>query len=94
MEETFYGKLIAMKNGIYTVYVFQTPTGEYKMCTKLPNWGPYNLSIEDSGYITVEYAKAGDLYYNRITESMQTYKYTNIYFKDFVPDIKSKEIIL
>ena len=94
-EETQHGVLVAKRNGIYTVYVFKLDNGEYIMCTKLPNWGTYDININDSGFITTQFFKAGEQYYNRDTESFQLIQYTNMYFKDFIKDNeKMKDIIL
>lgn len=93
-EETNHGKLVALKQGIYTVYVFQLDDSSYIMCTKLPNWGDYNLNIGDSGYITTQSYMAGETYFDRKTESPQFIMYTNVYFKEFIKDINSKDIIL
>lgn len=81
---------------MYTVYVFQEDNGTLKMCTKLPNWGPeYNLKIDDSGFVTIQYFMAGEKFYNRITEEETTVRFTNVYFKEFIKDNnKSEDIIL
>lgn len=94
MTETIHGKLIAKRNGIYTVYVFEKDNQEYIMCTKLPNWGDYNILIGDSGFLTIEYVIAGDKYFDRETESERIYKYSNVYFKDFIKDMEKEDIIL
>lgn len=94
-ENTQHGKIVAKRDGIYTIYVFQLDTQEYLMVTKLPNWGIYNLNIGDSGFITYQTAQAGETYYNRKTNSYQTYQYTGVYFKEFIKDRQElKDIIL
>lgn len=94
METTAHGKLVAKRDGIYTVYVFETKPKEYVMCTKLPNWGVYNINIGDTGFITYQPAESGESYVDRETGETRTYKFSNIYFKDFVKDIEKNEVIL
>lgn len=95
MIDTIHAKVLALKAGIYTIYVFQKDNGELLMCTKLPNWGAYNINIGDSGFLTYEIANAGDSYYDRETGNNIIYKFTNIYFKDFIKDdIKTEEKII
>lgn len=67
------------------------------MCTKLPNWGSeYDLNNGDSGFVTMQEFVGGEQYYDRVTESYQTVRFTNVYLKDFIRDTKNenKEIIL
>lgn len=67
------------------------------MCTKLPNWGSeYDLNNGDSGFVTMQEFVGGEQYYDRVTESYQTIRFTNVYLKDFIRDTKNenKEIIL
>ena len=94
MINTTHATLITLKSGIYTVYVFQQDTGEYLMCTKLPNWGAYDINIGDSGFLTYEFANAGEEYFDRETGEKRIYKFTNIYFKDFIKDVEKTEKII
>ncbi|MDO4465551.1 MAG: hypothetical protein Q4C49_00875 [Bacillota bacterium] len=95
IEETNHGTLVAKKDGIYTIYVFQKDNSEYLMCTKLPNWGPYPLKIGDSGFITTQYFTAGEVFYDRNSNTERTIQYTNLYFKEFIPDAeKTQEVLL
>jgi hypothetical protein len=67
------------------------------MCTKLPNWGSeYNLCKGDQGFITMQEFAGGEQYFDRSTNSYQTVRFTNVYFKDFIKDsnYENKEIIL
>jgi len=65
------------------------------MCTKLPNWGnEYILHIGDSGYVTLQSFIAGEKFYNRDTDELNTIKFTNVYFKEFIKDNKTEQIIL
>lgn len=92
--KTLHGKLVAKKDGLYTVYVFQLDNKEYIMCTKLPNWGGFQIQLDDTGFVTVEEAYQGEEYIDRITQEKRNYSFSNIYFKDFVKDNNIKEIIL
>lgn len=92
--KTVHGKLVAKKDGLYTVYVFQLDNNEYIMCTKLPNWGSFQIQLDDTGFVTVEEAYQGEEYIDRITQEKKNYSFNNIYFKDFVKDNNIKEIIL
>ena len=94
MINTTHATLVAKKSGIYEIYVFQQDNQEFIMCTKLPNWGVYNINIGDSGFLTYEYANAGEEYFDRDTNEKRIYRFTNIYFKDFIKDIKNKEKII
>lgn len=95
IEETFHGKLKAKKEGIYTVYVFQKNTGQYVMCTKLPNWGAeYNLQVGSSGYVTIQHFEAGEKYYERDSDVEKIVKHTNIYFKEFIQDTNQNQKII
>ena len=67
------------------------------MCTKLPNWGSeYNLHKGDSGFITMQEFVGGEQYFDRSTNSYQTVRFTNVYFKDFIKDsnYENEDIIL
>jgi len=94
MINTTHAKLVAIKTGIYTIYVFQQDNSEYIMCTKLPNWGVYSINIGDSGFLTYEYANAGDEYTDRDSGEKRIYKFTNIYFKDFIKDNENTDKII
>lgn len=96
ITETIHGELLAQKLGQYTIYVFKTSDNKLIMCTKLPNWGFYDIKIGDVGFLTYNVIIAGETYYDSNTGETKKYKYSNIYFKDFIKDIKdvSTEIIL
>lgn len=90
-------KLIAIRDGTYTIYVFKnTETNEYIMCTKLPNWQTPDVFIGNEGFLQIQIVKAGEEYFDVNTEETIKYLYTNIYFKNFVSrtDIINSEIIL
>lgn len=91
------GKLVALKEGIYTIYVFELDIGGYIMCTKLPNWDVPNISIGIQGFFTYTEAIAGETYFNPKIDKLMKYNYTNIYFINFIEDnlqIENKEIII
>lgn len=91
-DKTFYGELVAKKEGTYTLYVFQDDT-QYIMCTKLPNWN-INVNIGDKGYVTTEEVCAGEKYYEPNTQQEKTYQYSNIYIKNFIKDNNNKSDII
>lgn len=65
------------------------------MCTKLPNWGSeYILHLGDSGYVTLQTFIAGEEFYDRNTKEKNIIKFTNVYFKEFIKDNKTEQIIL
>ena len=90
-------KLLAIKHGTYTVYVFKNlDDGSYVMCTKLPNWQSPEMEIGDEGFLKYEKVVAGQSYFNPATTSYQTYNYSNIYFENFInkSEITNSNIIL
>ncbi len=94
ITKTVHGKLVAKKEGLYTIYVFQIDNNEYIMCTKLPNWGISNLHLNDVGFITIEEVQQGEEYIDRITQSKKVYNFSNMYLKEFIKDNKTEDIIL
>lgn len=84
-------QFLAKKDGIYTVYVFQNlETKEYIMCTKLPNWEYVNIKLFSEGFLEIENAIAGEKYFNPKIGTFDTYKYTKVYFKNFIIEDKQK----
>lgn len=86
-EESFVSevKLLASKEGTYTVYVFQEiSSNKLIMCTKLPNWNIPSIPIGAKGFLEYKIVKAGELYYNPTEDRHNKYKYSNIYFHNFV----------
>lgn len=84
-------KLQAIKEGVYTMYVFKNlEDSNYVMCTRLPNWQTPDISIGDVGFLNYQVVKAGEEYYNPTTEEQIKYSYSNIYFINFV---RESEII-
>ena len=91
-------KLLAIKDGVYTIYVFKDNiNNKYIMCTRLPNWQVQEINIGDEGYLQYQEIKAGDEYYDISIEKNKKYNYSNIYFNNFVKKsekINKEEIIL
>lgn len=91
-------KLLAVREGTYTMYVFQQlDTKEYIMCTRLPNWRVPDVNIGDSGFLEYQSVKAGETYFNPKNETTVHYSYSNVYFLNFVQKteiLQNKEIIL
>jgi len=97
IEVTMPAKLVATRSDRYTSYVFKnTDTGEYIICTRLPNWQTPEVFLGDDGFLQLESVHAGDKYFSLSTLREEVYLYTNIYFKNFVKkaDIENSEIIL
>lgn len=90
-------ELLAIKEGQYTTYVFIDNNNNYVMCTRLPNWQVPTINIGDRGFLQYQIVNSGDEYYNPITNEKQTFRYSNVYFNNFIQKsdlIKSDEIIL
>ena len=61
-------------------------TDDYKYLTiiKLPNWNYIPIEEGDVGYIQFEYVKGGETqWFNKSTQDIEIYKYTNNYFINF-----------
>lgn len=88
--------LVAIRSGEYTVYVFKVlDAPEYIMCTRLPNWQSPNININDVGYLQYQIVRAGESYTSAFGQTLP-YKYSNIYFINFVnrSNISKQELIL
>lgn len=95
MDSTIRAKLLTKKEGLYTLYVFQDlDTGAYIMCTKLPNWGQRKLEVNSTGFLTLDYVVAGEPYFDRNNQKGKVYNYTQIYFKEFIPETIKEDITL
>ena len=78
-------KLLAVRDGIYTTYVFQTlDTKEYIMCTRLPNWKVPEIAIGDEGFLQYQVVNAGEEYFSVAEQKNVKYNYSNIYFNNFI----------
>ena len=93
---TIHGTLVAKQDGIYKNYVFKNIDEEdkslykYITVTQCPNWqNVENIKIGDTGFVTFEYAKAGDEYLEVSTNTIKQFKYTAFYFMNFIKDIKN-----
>ena len=86
--ETRYVKLVAKKEepGGYVVLVFLDLTSEkYIMCTRLPNWETEIPDFNIPGFLQVREVISGkDSWYDG--ERNHYYKYTALYFWDFVKE--------
>lgn len=94
--ETQLVKLVASRNdpGGYEILVFQIINeNEYIMCTKLPNWNSKTPSLNELGYLQIrEFIAGEDKWYDFTSGELIPYKYTGIYFWDFVKyEEKDKE---
>jgi len=99
-ELTFRGKLVAHKTDHmgYTNYVFEN--FEYKdidhkyiMCVQFPNWDQAYIDINDEGFVTVRYVRAGiDRWFNG--KDYIPYLYTDVHFMKFVPLDNPKDVVL
>lgn len=91
-------KLVALREGTYTIYVFQELlTNEFIFCTRLPNWQVPNIDIGDIGFLQYREVRGGDEYFNPVTYTTEIYQFSNVYFTNFVRKsdvIVNKEIIL
>lgn len=94
IDETFHGKLVKKREGMYTLYVFQKDNGEYIMCTRLPNWDAPILQTNDTGYCKVRTILEGESYYFWKEDIQKKYKYSNIYFMEFIKDKKEQQDVI
>lgn len=98
-------KLIAQQNEImgYKVLVFKNleknpPFGhQYVMVTVYPRWQGYIPELGENGFLTYTNVVGGeDTYFDRKTETMEKYKYTQVFFEKFVKeqDNSTKDIYI
>lgn len=91
-------KLLAVREGHYTIYVFKNlSTNNYIMCTRLPNWQVPQVSVGDTGFLEYQTVKAGEAYFNPSLGTSEVYKYSNVYFTNFILQnniLQNNEIIL
>lgn len=91
-------KLVANKDDRYTMYVFQNlETKKYIMCTRMPNWQVPDVQVGNIGFLKYAVVQAGDTYYDVITEEFSKFKYSNVYFINFILKteiLHNNEIIL
>lgn len=84
---TIKAQLIEIRKSEYTVYVFANidQPGEYVMCTLLPNWEYGEVDKGQSGFLTYKVVVAGEEWMCPKSYTYQKYKYSALYFDDFVP---------
>lgn len=86
--ETIHARLVTLREDIggYIIYVFQNlDNGTYEMVTRLPRWESPVLKIGDVGFLKYNEVIAGeDTWYNPVTEKNVPYRFTKVYFEDFV----------
>ena len=98
-------KLVAKEVDLldYQTLVFQLlekncPFGHsYCMVTVFPNWESRIPDENEIGYLTYDFVEAGiDTFYDRCSDSIMKYKFTNLVFKKFVKklDNSNKDIII
>ena len=99
-------KLVAKEQDIlnYQTLVFQSleincPFGHsYCMVVVFPNWQSRIPEIDEIGYLMYDEVEGGiDTYYNRCTDAVVKYNFSNLIFKKFVkekPDNSNKDIII
>lgn len=60
---------------------------KYCMTTVFPNWQSIIPEIGDKGYLEYDEVEGGiDTYYNRDTDSIMKYNFSNLIFKKFVKE--------
>ena len=90
-------ELLAVRESTYTMYVFKIiNTGKFIMCTRLPNWQTPDIIVGDVGFLNYQQVSAGEKYYDVYTEEEKTYRYSNIYYVNFVKksEISKDSIII
>ena len=103
---TVYSQLVACESDAlgYITYVFKCLEPNpgfghnYIMVTRFPNWESYIPNVGEKGFLTYNSVTAGeDTYYNRETDSIMKYNFSNLVFEKFVRekvDNFKKDIIL
>lgn len=101
---TIHCKLLAREEDLmgYQTLVFKNldnaPFGyNYCMVTVWPNWESYIPVNGEIGYLTYDSVTAGeDTYFNRETNTIEKYNFTNLIFNKFVreQDNSKKDIII
>lgn len=79
------------QEGDFTIVVFElldykNNFERYIMVTVPPNWEMDDLKIDEVGYLTYHNAFSGESYYDNKTESIQTYRYTTLWFQSFISE--------
>lgn len=96
--ETIHAKLITLREDIggYIIYVFQNlANGTYEMVTRLPRWESPILKIGDVGFLKYTEVIAGeDTWYDRESSQKIPYRFTGVYFIDFVCEKPSESNLI
>lgn len=98
-------QLIAREDDIldYHILVFKTleencPFGHlYNMVTVFPNWEARIPQLGEIGYLEYDEVIGGiDTYYDRVSDSIVKYNFSNLVFKKFVKetDTSNKDIVI
>ncbi len=74
--------------GGYITYVFKNlNTGKLEMCVRLPNWNTPHVNQGDCGWLKTKLVIGGQTpYYSINNQKQEIYKYSQIYFEDFILD--------
>jgi hypothetical protein len=84
-------------NLVFKILEENCPFGHhYCLCTVFPNWQSRIPEIGEIGYLHYDEIMAGDTYYNRDTDSIMKYNFSNFVFKKFIKEVDSskKDIII
>jgi hypothetical protein len=84
--------------GDYTVLVFYDHISDrYLMCTKLPSWNTEVPDIDETGFLQYrEFIAGQDTWYDSTRGEQIPYRYTGLYFWDFVAEREkiTKQLVL
>ena len=92
MRITIRGRVVAIKDELYTSYVFRNFDEQdnslmrYVTVVKCPNWMGTSPQLNDVGYVEYEYVEAGDTYFDRNSGNSSIYNYTSCYFINFIKE--------
>ena len=90
--------LLGYQTLVFKILEENCPFGhKYVMNTVFPNWESRIPEVEETGYLMYDEVEAGvDTYYDRISDSIVKYNFSNLIFKKFVKEKDSfnKDIIL
>ncbi len=84
-------------NLVFKILENNCPFGHsYTLITVFPNWGSRIPEVGEVGYLMYDEVLAGDTYYNRNTDSIMKYNFSNFVFKKFIKEVDNskKDIIL
>lgn len=84
-------------NLVFKVLEENCPFGhKYCLVTVFPNWQSRIPTIGETGFLHYDEVIAGDTYYNRNTDSIMKYNFSNFVFKKFIKEVdnSNKDIVL